>query len=96
MDASLIKEIIPQLFDQMAAGKAETYGKIQRIIHEVMGGENDQRVGLVGLKEGHLMITVDSSATLFMVNLKKNKLLERLKKEVSEIKQISFKIGKMK
>jgi hypothetical protein len=46
--------------------------------------------------KGILSLSVDSSAWLYILSLKKEELLKELKKEHSELKNINFRIGEVK
>jgi hypothetical protein len=44
-------------------------------------------------KKGMLAVTVDSAAWMYSFNLKKEKLLEQLKRECAQVKDLRFRIG---
>jgi len=47
-------------------------------------------------KKGTLGVAVDSAAWMYSFNLKKEKLLEQLKRECAQIKELRFRIGDIK
>jgi predicted nucleic acid-binding Zn ribbon protein len=50
----------------------------------------------MGVNEGTLSVSVDSPAWMYQMRIRQTKILKQLKEEVSEIKQIRFKIGTIK
>jgi predicted nucleic acid-binding Zn ribbon protein len=48
------------------------------------------------LKKGILGIGVDSSAWLYQLNLQKDKLLNKIRKQPGKIKDIRFRLGQIK
>ena len=91
-----IKEIIPQVIENISQKKPETQLKIQRIWQNTAGDKLGPHTSIAGLKDDTLYVHVDSPAYLFQMNLKKKKILEQLREEIPELKNINFKIGKVK
>ena len=91
-----IKDIIPQVIQQLSLRKADDKGKLQRIWQTLFHGKVAEHTALDQLTDDHLVVLVDSPAWLFQLNLQKAKILETLKEEIPNIKNIVFKIGKTK
>ncbi len=91
-----IKDIIPQVFEQLTERIPETQTKIQRIWQNVMDAKMAQHSVLSDFSDGILTVVIDSSARLYQMNLNKKKILGQLQDEIPDIKNIQFKIGKVK
>ena len=91
-----IKDVVYQVVGKMSLRQPQTPEKVERILKNILNDKELEHVSLAGEKNGHLFIHVDSPAWLYQMNIKKNKILERLKDEVSSVQNISFKIGKVK
>jgi len=50
----------------------------------------------MGVKEETLSVYVDSPAWMYQMRMRQTKILKQFKEEVSDIKHIHFKIGKIK
>lgn len=74
--------------------KPETELKIQRIWQHALGDHAQKHTQLVGIKEGVLLVFVDSPIWLFQLNLQKRKLLKDIQQEAPEILDVCLKIGK--
>lgn len=94
MDA--IKDIIPQVIEQLSQRKPEDQNKIQRIWRNVIDAKMAQHCLLANFFDGILTVVVDSSSWLYQMNLNRKKILDELREEMPEIKNIQFKIGKVK
>ena len=85
----IISDIFKNLSDRTPTGKN---------IHEAwqaVAGEESSKTDIVQWKEGILKINVDSPARLFKLNLRKSQLTKEIKKEISSVEQIIFKVGKI-
>ena len=88
-----IKEIINEVFKNLSKGNS-TQGNIAEA-WRVVAGEESKKTDIVQWKEGVLKINVDSPARLFKLNLKKSRFIKEIKKEISSVEQIIFKVGKI-
>ena len=88
-----IKEIINEVFKNLSKGNS-AQGNIVEAWRAV-AGEESKKTDIVQWKEGVLKINVDSPARLFKLNLKKSQLIKEIKKEISSVEQIIFKVGKI-
>ena len=88
-----IKDILPQVVEQLSLRQPQTQNKIQRIWESIIDERTALHCTLAEFSDGQLTVTVDSSTWLYQMNLKKKKTLEQLQEEIAEIKTIHFKIG---
>ncbi len=91
-----IKDIIPQVIEQLSLRQPDSQMKIQRLWQNIIDERMFSHSTLENFTQGVLTICVDSSAWLFQMNLNKRRILERLQEEMPEVKNIKFKIGKVK
>ena len=90
-----LKDIVPQVIEKMVAQKAGQGQQLQEVWAKLVGELGLKHTKLGGMKDGILVVYVDSSAWLFQMNLKRSEYLNKLKKESVELKKIIFKIGKV-
>lgn len=95
MPVERIKDIIPQVIDNLSSGRQETRTRVYRLWQNMSNKKILQHTVVAGLHKGELVIHVDSPAWLFQMNLQKRKILEKLKEEIPELSQIRFRIGKI-
>ena len=91
-----IKDIIPQVIEQLTIRKPDDQNKIQRIWQNIIDAKMAQHSMLLDFSDGILTVAVDSSVRLYQMNLNKKRILEQLQDEIPDIKNIKFKIGKVK
>ena len=91
-----IKDIIPQVIEQLSLRQPDHQMKIQRIWQNIIDERMAAHSALDHFTQGILTVSVDSSSWLFQMNLNKRKILERLQEEMPDVKNIQFKIGKVK
>ena len=90
-----IRDIIPQVIENLSLKKPNS----KRNIHEVWkmaAGEQGEHCAVKDFQKGMLRVHVDSSARMFELSTRKNDLIKNLKNEISELKDIIFKVGKIK
>lgn len=90
-----IRDIIPHVIENLALKKPNT----SRNIHEVWkiaAGNQAEHCTVRDLQKGMLRVNVDSSARMFELSTRKNDLINNLKNEIPDIKDIIFKVGKVK
>ena len=90
-----IKKIIPQVIKNLSERKISEQEKLQNIWKKLSEGKAAKHTVLSGIREGKLLVYVDSPAWLFQMSLQKKKILEKLQSELAEISDIIFKIGKV-
>ena len=88
-----IKEIIQDVFKNLSKGQFADKSILEA--WQAAAGEESKKTDIVGWKEGVLKINVDSSARLFKLNLKKSQLIKEIRKEISSVEQIVFRVGKI-
>ncbi len=91
-----IKDIIQQVIGQIASKKSFSTKSIQDIWEKTLEAKELSHVRLVNFEDGKLLVFVDSSAWLFQMSIKKRKILSKLNEGHGEIKNIIFKVGKVK
>ena len=90
-----IKDIVKGVIGQMALKQPTPSEKIERILKNILDQQELKHIKFVGEKEGQLSISVDSPAWLYQMNTKKNRILDQLKDEITDVKGIRFRIGKV-
>ena len=88
-----IKDIVHQVIGKIAERTPQPQEKIDRIWQNILEKQELKHTQLSGIKDGQLFVNVDSPAWLFQMNIRKAKIIERLKTEMPDIKSIRFKIG---
>jgi len=91
-----INNIIPQVIQGISERKPGAEEKLKRAWERMIADKELKKTHIVGVKDGNILVYVDSPARLFHMNMKKKKILATLQEEMPEIKTISFKIGKEK
>ncbi len=91
-----IKNVVQQVVHDMAEKKPNPENKIQRIWQGLLGGKVTKHTCIFGIKKNQVMVLVDSPAWLFQLNLEKRRILKEIQKEIPDISEIRFKIGKVK
>ena len=91
-----IKDIVMQVVGDLSVRKPETQTKIQRIWKSVLDEREAMHTQIIELKEGMLVVHVDSPAWLYQMNFKKKKILEKIQEEHPVIENIFFKVGSIK
>ena len=90
-----IKDVVNRVIAQMAKHESTGDDTLERLLGNLLSDLEKKHTKLIGLKNGQVSFYVDSSAWLFQMNIRKNKILEKLQEDKPEIKNISFKIGKV-
>jgi hypothetical protein len=90
-----IKDIVRGVIGQLSHQKPADEEKIENILNSVLTDSEKKHIKFVGIKEDKGYFVVTSSVWLFQINLKKNKILEKLKELYPSLKNLYFKIGKV-
>ena len=90
-----IKNIIPQVIEKLSSRQPSARESLEKIWKGVLKKEELSHVKLAGMNDGKIVAYVDSPAWLYQIQIRKMKILEQLKKEISDIRDINFKIGKV-
>jgi len=90
-----LKDILPKVIEKLSAGNIHKQIHIENAWSNVIGLD---AIGSAysGFKNGCVIITVDTPERLYQLKLKRPTILRRLKELCPEVKNISFKIGKVK
>lgn len=90
-----IKDVINKVIGGIAEKNPDTHSKINRIWINLLTEQELKHTKLVGVNEETLSVYVDSPAWMHQMRIRQTKILKQLKEEVSDIKHIRFKIGKV-
>ena len=91
-----IKDVLSQVVGKMSRRELDYPSKIDRIWQNILEPQELKHASLVGTRDGVLLVLVDSPVWLYQMRAGKNKILEKLKDEGLDIKEIRFQIGKVK
>ena len=91
-------ELLKKTLDEVMKGidvkkNASSEAGPQQWLKKALTKRELQHIKVKYFSKGVLGLSVDSSAWLYILSLKKEELLENLKKESSELKNISLRIG---
>jgi predicted nucleic acid-binding Zn ribbon protein len=92
----LIKNILPQVVENLSQGKPEIYSRIHKLWSTVLQAKAAKHAKPVGFNKGILTINVDSPAWAFHLNCKRQEILADLQKEFHDLTSIKFRIGRIK
>ena len=91
-----MKDIVHKVFANIVGSSApKKQEDISRIFDKVLKEQGLAHAKIAGLKEGTLVVNIDSPARLYQFNLKKKKILEEINRAIPDIQKIYFKIGKI-
>ena len=91
-----IKKIIGKVIGDIAEKNPNEHDKLERIWQNLLTDQELKHTKIAGVKEETVLVYVDSPAWLYQMRIRQLKILKQLKEEVSNIKYIRFKIGKIK
>ena len=92
-----IKDTIQSVFKELVAKKGGDSGPgPEGWLKKVLTKNELGHIKFQYLRKGILGLSVDSSACLYSLNLKKTSLLNKLKKFSPEVQEIRFSIGDIK
>ena len=91
-----IKDVLNDVIGQLALRRPDASKRIEHAWNKYTDEKEKKHTSLVSLSAGKLIVHVDSPAWLYQMNTKKKTLLERLQKEIATVKDISFRVGKIK
>ncbi|HOX54914.1 MAG: DUF721 domain-containing protein [Candidatus Omnitrophica bacterium] len=90
-----IKTIVHDVIKKLSIQGAEQAQDIQRAWSEAVGKKVSCRTQIEGLRNGRMLVLVDSPVTMFHLNLKRNQLLKELQKIDKAITTIDLRVGKV-
>lgn len=90
-----LKEILPEVFKKLE--KKRDFEKIERLWGLTVGNRADSHTKVAGFKKDILIVNVDNSIWIYELSLRKDKILQLLKKseDLKSIKDIRFRIGEL-
>ena len=91
-----IKDVVCRVIGSLTCKGPQNYERIHELWREIMEDKTGQHTRVAGVRKDQVLVMVDSSAWLYQMNLEKESILNKLKKEFPEIQSILFKIGKVK
>jgi len=91
-----IGDIVKSVIGNIADKKAAAVVNIEEVWNIVLDVKELEHTQLVGINNGVLSVYVDSSVWLYHLKVKKNNILQKVRKRIPEIQDIRFKIGKLR
>lgn len=91
-----IKDVVQQVVGRIANKQQDKSGKLERIWQNVLEDHERDHTQLIGIRNGSILVHVDSPALKYHMSLKKRKLIKALNDESLDVKDVQFKIGKIK
>lgn len=89
------KDILPSVIENLSRQNIQDHTCLDKLWKEILKADADKAV-IYGIKEGTLLVTVDCGARLFQMRMRKQTLLTKIQKTQPDIKNIIFRIGKVK
>lgn len=90
-----IKDIITKVIGNMAEHKGDEASEIIRLWPTLVNEKAAKHSKIVGMKNGTLLVNVDSSAWLYQININRTTILKKIKEKFAGVQNIRFKIGKV-
>ncbi|MCR4336777.1 MAG: DUF721 domain-containing protein [Candidatus Omnitrophica bacterium] len=90
-----IDEIIRQVIGRMSAGAQGNQKETVDVWKSVVGEKIYHHTKVAGIKDETLVVFVDSSATMYSLGVDKKRILMEIQKQISEIKKIDLRVGKI-
>lgn len=91
-----IKDIINIVIGKIGDKKPSGDDKLERVWQSIIHGTDKKHTMIVGIKDGILSVHVDDPTRMYQLKLKRKKIVDGLREEIPEIKNVVFKIGKVK
>lgn len=91
-----IKDIIPQVVEKIIRQRAGEQGALEQAWLDVLEKQDIKHVKLGGLRDGNLLVSVDSPARAYHLRMRKAKILKQLQEKIPGIRDIMFKVGEQK
>ncbi len=90
-----IKDVVRQVIEKIAEERSTEFERLEASWKKVLKNQERDHSKLLGEKNSIVYVCVESSAWLYQMSTRKQKILEGFKKDHPHIKDISFKIGKI-
>lgn len=91
-----IKNIIPQVIGNISQRRSDDKGRLDGIWQGVLKAQELGHTELAGIKDDKILVWVDSPAVLYQMKIRKPKILECLQRDLPDLRNIDFKIGKVR
>ncbi len=91
-----LKDIVHQVMGSLSQDKISTQSRITEAWTRINDEKTKQHTEVTGFQKGVLRVSVDSPAWMFELNNRKQVLIKELKYNCTEVKDIRFKIGKVR
>ena len=90
----VIKETVADFMRELKSKRGHS-GKDgpERLLRVALSGEDLKHTRFGYLKKGVLGIEVDSSSRLYLLTMRKETILERLRKKTSAVRDVRFRLG---
>ncbi len=89
-----IEDIVNDVIGKLSIRQPDKHNKIERILVNILTEAERKNIQVQKIESNTLYVTVSSPVLLFQLKIKRNKILKRLQEEISEIRNIIFRIGK--
>ena len=91
-----IRDIVHHVFEKIVSKKQNDEEGIERLWQDILDEKEQKHMRLMGIKDHHVSVYVDSPAWLYEMNNRKSHILKKIKTKFPEVETISFKIGKIR
>ena len=91
-----IKKILEDVFGKINVGSTTLVSSLNEAWKKELDKNEKKHTQLEGVKQGNLMVVVDSPAWMHHMKTRRDYLLKKIKESIPEIQQISFRLGKIK
>jgi hypothetical protein len=91
-----IKSIIGNVIKDLSNRQSKESDKLERVLKSILTKEEIEHIKILGEKDGKVNINIDSPAWNYQFRTKKRYILERIKDEMPRVKELQFRVGKIK
>ena len=91
-----IESIVKNVIGNIADKREVVCVNIDEVWQDVLNDKELSHTQMVGMNSGIISVYVDSSVWLYHMKVKKNDILQKIKNRIPEIRDIRFKIGKLR
>ena len=90
-----IKSVVSSVIEKLASDNLDRNQRLWQAWQAAAGKKFLKHTTIESYKNGRLVIKVDSPVAMFQLNLKRNHILEVLRKADRELKSINLRMGKV-
>lgn len=91
-----IEDVVKKVFEEFHQKNPSQRKNVEDTWKRLVSSEEQKHTKLVGVKEGEILVFVDSSAWLYQMRTKQTRLLEDFKKECPYVQSINLRLGSTK